>query len=236
MPVYNEATALERVVREWLDRVGAACPEAVLCLVDDGSTDATPAVLDKLAAELPALRVLRQANAGHGQACMNGYRAALAAGARWVLQVDSDGQCDASYFDLLWRTRGEAVAILGRRRRRGDGLVRTAISRLLSVVIYGATGVRVRDANSPYRLMRGDALADALARVRPDVHLANILIALTLQAGPGITWVDVGFRPRIAPTPFRARYFLGQAIQLWGDLWRWKTDTRRAHSPATGGA
>jgi glycosyltransferase involved in cell wall biosynthesis len=233
MPVYNEAAAVEGVVREWTAGVWAVCPGAVFCLVDDGSTDATAAVLDRLAADLPELRVVRQANAGHGQACATGYRAALKAGARWVLQVDSDGQCDPGCFERLWRARGAGAAVLGRRRRRQDGLVRTLISRALALVVYAATGVRVRDANSPYRLMRADALADALPRVAPDVYLANILVALTLAAGPGITWVNVGFRQRIRPTPFRPRYFLVQAIRLWGDLRRWKGETRRAHSRAT---
>jgi glycosyltransferase involved in cell wall biosynthesis len=202
--------------------------------VDDGSTDATtPAVLDRLGQDLPALRVLRQSNAGHGQACLTGYRAALEGGARWVLQVDSDGQCDARYFESMWGARGDASAVFGRRRRRQDGLARTIISRALALMVRAATGVRVADANSPYRLMRADALADALARVRPGVYLANILLAVTLQAGPGITWVEVGFRARSRPTPLRLHYFLAQAVRLWGDLRRWRSDTRRARSRAT---
>jgi glycosyltransferase involved in cell wall biosynthesis len=233
MPVYNEGPAAEKAVREWTARVRAACPDAVVCLVDDGSTDATPVVLEGLAADIPALRLLRQRNAGHGQACANGYRAALQADARWVLQVDSDGQCDSAYFERLWSVRDAAVAVFGRRRRRQDGLVRTVISRGLSMVIYAATGVWVRDANSPYRLMRADVLADALPRVSSDVYLANVLLALTLQAGPGITWVEVGFRARIRPTPLRLRYFLAQAARVWGDLRRWRSGTRRARSRAT---
>lgn len=233
MPVYNEASAVDGVVREWTTGVRALCPGAVVCLVDDGSTDGTAAVLDGLAAALPSLRVVHQANAGHGQACVAGYRAALEAGARWVLQVDSDGQCDPAYFERLWNARGGGVAVLGRRRRRQDGFVRTVISRVLSVEVYAATGVWVRDSNSPYRLLRADVLAEALPRVSPHVYLANILVALTLQAGPGITWVEVGFRERIRPTPVRLSYFLRQAIQLWGDLRRWHSDRRRAPSRAS---
>jgi dolichol-phosphate mannosyltransferase len=227
IPVYNEASAVDGVVREWTGSVWAVCPGAVFCLVDDGSTDGTAGVLDRLAAELPALQVVHQANAGHGQACVAGYRAALAAGARWVLQVDSDGQCDPGYFERLWNARGDGAAVVGRRRRRQDGFARTVISRVLSLEVCAATGVWVRDSNSPYRLMRADALAGALPRVASNVYLANILVALTLEAGRGITWVDVGFRRRIRETPFRPRYFLRQAIQLWGDLRRWKRHTRR---------
>lgn len=233
MPVYNEGAAAETAVREWTTRVRAVCPEAVFCLVDDGSTDATPAVLEALAADVPGLGVVRQRNAGHGQACLNGYRTALNAGARWVLQVDSDGQCDATHFERLWAARHDRAAVFGRRRRREDGRARTVISRVLSLVVYGATGTWVRDSNSPYRLMRADALAAALPRVGADVYLANVLLAVTLEAGPGITWVDVGFRRRIRSTPLRLRYFVAQAARLWRDLRRWKTDTRRARSRAT---
>jgi glycosyltransferase involved in cell wall biosynthesis len=233
VPVYNEGPALETAVREWAAAVQAICPGAVFCVVDDGSTDETAAVLDGLAAAFPALQVLRQANAGHGQACVNGYRAAVQAGARWVLQVDSDGQCDSRHFSALWQSRGHAAAVLGRRRRRQDGLVRTGISRALSLVIFTATGVWVRDANSPYRLMRADALAAALPRVPETVYLANILVALILQRAGGITWIDVGFRPRIRPAPLRLQYFIAQAIRLWGDLRRWRSGTRRGRSRAT---
>jgi len=200
----------------------------VLCVVDDGSTDDTPAVLDRLALEVPTLEVLRQTNAGHGAACVNGYRTALNGRARWVFQVDSDGQCDPRHFEALWQSREHAAAVLGRRRRRQDGPARTVISRALSLVILAATGVWVRDANSPYRLMRADALAAALLRVPADVYLANVLVAVTLQRDHGITWVDVGFRRRIRAAPLRPRYFIVQALRLWGDLRRWKRGTGRA--------
>jgi glycosyltransferase involved in cell wall biosynthesis len=233
MPVYNEGAATATAVHEWAAGVRALCPEAVVCIVDDGSTDDTPAVLESVASALPAIRVLRQRNAGHGQACVNGYRTALDSGAHWILQVDSDGQCDPACFARLWSARHGKAAVFGLRRQRQDGLVRTVISRVLTLVVYAATGTWVRDSNSPYRLMRADALSRALPRVGSDVYLANVLVAVELEAGPGLTWVDVGFRQRFRPSPFRPRYFLVQAVRLWRDLRRWRSDTRRARSRAT---
>src|SRR5262245_29088846 len=125
MPTYNEGPGVEVALREWAAAVSAVIPEATFCVVDDGSTDETPAVLARLAGELSALRVLRQPNAGHGQACLAGYRTALGLGAHWVLQVDSDGQCDPRHFGDLWAVRHDAPAVLGHRRRRDDGLART---------------------------------------------------------------------------------------------------------------
>ncbi len=59
-----------------------------LLLVDDGSTDGTPIILNKLALQ-HGVTAVRQANAGHGAAVMNGYRRALSATLRqrWVIGV-----------------------------------------------------------------------------------------------------------------------------------------------------
>ena len=234
MPVYNEGPAVEVALREWMPAVRVAVPHATFCVVDDGSTDETPAVLTRVAGELPALRVVRQPNAGHGQACVAGYRAALGGGARWVLQVDSDGQCDARHFADLWAARHDAPAVLGRRRRRGDGLARTLVSRALALVVCAATGRRVHDANSPYRLMRADVLAAALPRIPPDVYLTNVLLAVDLAAHAGIRWVDVGFRARMRTAALRPRYFLTQARGLWRDLRRYRrSEALRAGSPGS---
>jgi dolichol-phosphate mannosyltransferase len=222
MPVYNEDHAVESVLREWTAAARAVVPGVTVCVVDDGSTDETPAVLARLAAEQPGLRIIRQPNAGHGQACMTAYRAALDGSADWVLQVDSDGQCDARYFGLLWAAGREAPAVLGRRRHREDGLARALISRVLTVVVLAATGRWVRDANTPYRLMRADVLAAALPRIPAGVSLVNVLLALDLAAHTTIRWVDVGFRARPRPAAHGRRYFLRHAHGLWRDLRRYR--------------
>src|SRR5215510_5744483 len=125
MPVYNEGPAVEAALHEWIAAVRAVVSDATFCVVDDGSTDETPDTLARCAGEFPGLRVIRQPNAGHGQACLAAYRAAIDGGAGWVLQVDSDGQCDARHFGALWTARHDAPAVFGRRRRRADGLART---------------------------------------------------------------------------------------------------------------
>jgi glycosyltransferase involved in cell wall biosynthesis len=222
MPVYNEGPALEAALREWTAAVRAVVSDARFCVVDDGSTDETPAVLARCVGQLPGLRVLGQPNRGHGQACLAAYRAALGGGAGWVLQVDSDGQCDARHFGALWAARHAAPAVLGCRRRRADGLARTLVSGVLALVVRAGTGRWLRDANSPYRLMRSDVLTAALARIPADVSLANVLVAVDLETHTTIRWVDVGFRARARPTPIRPRYFVMQARRLWRDLRRYR--------------
>ena len=203
VPVYNEGSAVESVLREWTTAVDVSVPDAILCVVDDGSSDETPAVLARLAASLPGLRVLAQANAGHGQACLSGYRAALEGGAGWVLQIDSDGQCDPQYFEAVWKKRTEHASIFGKRVDRDDGAARKVISWFCRVATHIATGVPVRDPNVPYRLMRADVLKPAIADFPQDFGLSNILVSVVLQKGlgPKMGFVPIGFRDRTGGEP-----------------------------------
>jgi glycosyltransferase involved in cell wall biosynthesis len=199
IPIYDEELAIAQVVREWIPVLRATGATVVVRIIDDGSRDGTPAVLADLSREFPELSVHRQPNAGHGPACLRGYRDALADGADWIFQIDSDGQCDPQYFPQLWALREQHRAVYGVRTRRDDGLQRWMISRVVSTVVFATMGRWVRDANVPYRLMHRDVLADAVRFVSDDVPLLNIVIA-ALQIGD-VAWVPIRFLRRIAGQP-----------------------------------
>lgn len=219
MPVFDEEASIARVFAEWLPALRALGAPLRLLAVDDGSRDRTPELLTALAAANPEVEVHRQANAGHGRACLVGYQRALEGGAGWVLQIDSDGQCDPAHLPSLWRAREEHPVVFGYRARRDDGLARWAISRVLSVVAWVGDGTWVGDANVPYRLIRRDALAAAVAAVPDDFELVNVLVALRLARSTGIRWVPIRFRERhggrgsLRPSAF-ARHALLLSRQL----------------------
>src|SRR3982751_1892064 len=84
MPVFNEAVNLPGVIAEWFDCFQRLGSDFTFLAVNDGSTDQTATVLDRLARELgPRLRVISKANSGHGRSCRYGYEIGLAEGARW---------------------------------------------------------------------------------------------------------------------------------------------------------
>src|SRR4051812_11683328 len=99
MPVYNEEAGITKVAGDWLHAFGRAGISHCLIAINDGSRDQTLPLLKQCAADFPGrLLVIDQPNAGHGKSCRRGYERALEEGTPWVLQIDSDGQCDPAYF------------------------------------------------------------------------------------------------------------------------------------------
>ncbi len=114
VPVFDEAEVLPLLVgrlRPALDALGESYEVVV---VDDGSRDATPVLLERFRRDWPQLRIVRlRANAGHQAAIAAGIARAVGA---WVVTLDADLQDPP---ELI----AEMLAG-GSRRRRGRGLRR----------------------------------------------------------------------------------------------------------------
>lgn len=200
MPVFNEQASIRKVVREWFEEIQNWTEDFVFIVLDDGSLDATRALLARLEQELgPRLLVHSQANQGHGQTCLQGYRQALKLGAPWVLQIDSDGQCDPQYFFRFWNQRGKYDVILGNRARRDDGWQRVMASHVLRLTILLFAKTICRDANVPYRLMSAASLQRWVEKVPSGFFLSNVALAILMKR-------DSSLRHGFVPICFRERY------------------------------
>ena len=204
VPVYFVLVCFVAVLEEWRACLTGLKIEFILLVIDDGSKDETPARLNALS--WPELNIHRHANRGHGQSCLVGYQLARELGAEYVFQIDSDGQCDPTSFSRIWSRRNEAPAIYGRRLQRDDGLARKIISLVLRCLLKLSWHTRLNDANVPYRLYRTEIAARGAARVPPSFDLANIGLALLLEAE--------GFREE--PIHFRDRLGGHPSVRWWG--------------------
>jgi dolichol-phosphate mannosyltransferase len=199
-PVYNEEGSIRLVVQEWIEALRRLGIASTFLILDDGSTDGTPAVLEQLGGEFPELRVLRNANRGHGPTCTHGYRLAIESNAEWVFQIDSDGQCNPSYFPTVWAARTKSEAVFGFRTRRDDGLSRLVVSRVLSSLVFLLTGKWIRDSNVPYRLIHRPLLQRVLGRIPEDARFPNVLLSIAIARDTPQVWVPIRFRERSAGT------------------------------------
>lgn len=199
MPVFNEAVNARAVVSEWFDCLRALGADFVFLAVNDGSTDDTADVLASLATELgPRFRVITKPNSGHGRSCREGYELALTEDAGWIFQVDSDGQCDPSFFPKFYAHRANHDCLFAYRRSRDDGWGRKAVSFCCRMLLFISTGTYLRDPNVPYRLIRAGALRAALRRIPVDFDLQNIALTFALTKEAGLRWKHL-------PIHFRAR-------------------------------
>jgi len=199
MPVYNEEQCIRAVCEEWLQLAGEA---GCVVAVDDGSRDATAAILAELARANPRLRVVRQENQGHGAAVLRGYAEALALRLEWIFQVDSDGQFVAEDFWRLWEARGRSAFLLGCRAARQDHPLRIFLSKVHRGVLRALFGARIADPNIPFRLMRADLLERLLGRVPAGTFAPNVLLALlAARAGEAPGNIPVRHRARVSGAP-----------------------------------
>ena len=222
LPVYNEQASVRKVAIEFFEEIENWTEHFVFLALDDGSTDNTPTVLDRLRMQLgPRFEILRHANRGHGQTCLAGYRAAAARGIPFVLQIDSDGQCDPQYFFRFWRLRERADVIYGVRTKRDDGIRRVIASMVLRVFLLVGFRVLCLDANVPYRLMKTDKIAPFVDRIGPDFNLANIGLAVALKRAAGIVdaHVPIRFRERYGGEPsVKLSLFGRKAMELYRNI------------------
>ena len=207
VPVYDEAEVLplfaERL-RPTLDALGETYEVLV---VDDGSTDATPALLERVRREWPAVRVVRlRANSGHQAALSAGLARARGA---WVVSIDADLQDPPETIAaMLQAARSQGVDVVyGVRTDRSSD---SAFKRLTADLFYRLVGRAGHGAPShagDFRLM-SRATVDAV-NVLPEHHRVLRLVVPAL----GFPSASVGYR-REARAAGRSKYPFGKMLRL----------------------
>lgn len=222
MPAYNEEAAIEGAVEEVRTRVLDRVEGADLVVVDDGSTDGTSAKLRGLAEADPRVRIVRQANQGHGPALIRGMDEAR--GNR-VLLVDSDRQIPLDDFPLWWAEAQGAHGVFGVRRERHDPPVRLRLTRLIHAVLPRLFGVSLADANVPCKLFVRSLWEEARAYIPPGTLAPSLFLAVfAARRGHDIRHVPVPHRARSTGVEslrkLRLATFAGRAfLQLLAFRW-----------------
>lgn len=178
IPAYNEEANIERTVREWYSVLKRHNNngESRLVVINDGSTDHTWKILCKLSESMPLLKPLKKQNGGHGSSVLYGYRYAINKGADYIFQTDADGQTDPAEFEEFWNLREQYNAIIGKRSVRGDGKCRKFIESTVCLILRMIFGIKVPDANAPFRLMQSDLVKKYIKKLPMDYNLPNIMM------------------------------------------------------------
>ena len=199
IPAYNEEKNIENCINDWYPIVERynCNGQARLLIVDDGSKDNTAKLLNDATKNKPLLEYHTKKNGGHGTAVLYGYRHAIEKGADYVFQTDSDGQTDPEEFDVFWQNRDGYDAVIGERLERGDGPGRKFVESVVCFLLRLVFGVKTKDANAPFRLMKSDKLKKYLDILPEDFNIPNIMLtACYLYFDDSTKFIPISFKPR----------------------------------------
>ncbi len=214
IPCYNEADAIENVVHDWSDALREMGETFEIIIINDGSTDGSGRILDKVRKDNKGLRVLHQLNLGHDVAVRRGYEMAKG---RFILQIDGNGRYEPNEFQDLWARRSECRLVLGQRTHRLDGIAHRLLSGAMRRLLDWFFGTGLVDPNAPFRLMQRQTVAYCLRRVPASRTAVDLVLSIMIrQEFPN----EVGE----VPVPHRLRTLglrRSGVTRLLGRAWRY---------------
>ncbi|HEY7291283.1 MAG TPA: glycosyltransferase family 2 protein [Vicinamibacterales bacterium] len=151
-PAYNDSGTIASMVIRAVQTASELTPDFEVIVVNDGSADATPAIIDELARTYVQVRAVHHPkNRGYGGALQTGFRSATK---DLIFYTDGDAQYDPAELKTLWEQIGDADLVNGYKISRSDPLHRIIIGRVYHHIVKTLFGLTVRDVDCDFRLMR----------------------------------------------------------------------------------
>ncbi len=222
VPAHNEAERLPPTVERLVQFCNDHGSTELVLAVDVQSEDETVVIAEKLATDVPFMRVTEVTSRGKGHAILAGLEAATG---EMALMVDCDLAVAPEEFPkLIEVAETGAVAIASRSvpgaRRIGEPLLRYAIGRIFNTAVRAAILPRVRDTQCGFKAFRRDTGLELLRQVRTRRWVFDVeLIALALKQGVEVIEVPVTWYYRHGSKVQPLRHAVGVGSDLW-TVWR----------------
>lgn len=152
-PAYNDGGTIASMVLSAMLVLEDLTDDYEITVVNDGSSDYTPEILDRLAADYERVRVIHhQKNRGYGGALRTGFASATR---EWIFYTDGDAQYDVRDLRKLYPMLTESVDMVqGYKISRNDPWYRKVIGRIYHHIVRLTFGLRLRDVDCDFRLLR----------------------------------------------------------------------------------
>lgn len=152
-PAMNDGGTIASMVLAARAALRRSAREYEIIVVNNGSLDYTPLVLDGLTRVIPELRVIHDDRPlGYGGALRTGF---AKASKEWIFYTDGDAQYNPLELEQLVEAAGEGIDVVnGYKTARQDPLYRVLIGRLYHHTARLLFGFRLRDVDCDFRLFR----------------------------------------------------------------------------------
>jgi glycosyltransferase involved in cell wall biosynthesis len=218
-PAFNDAESISPLVRSVLEVLPTLTDDYEVLVVDDGSTDATPAVLDELARVTRHLKVIHHpTNLGYGAALRSGFANVTK---ELIFYTDGDGQYDVSELTSLCRQLDSSVDVVnGFKVKRADKGHRKLLGGIYNQMTRWLFRLPIRDVDCDFRLLR----RSAIQRISLEASSGAICLELVYKlAAAGCVFKEVPVhhypRPYGESEFFKPRHVARTAFDFVGLWW-----------------
>ncbi|MEM9941157.1 MAG: glycosyltransferase family 2 protein [Planctomycetota bacterium] len=191
IPVFNEQESLEELHRQIDELARGQDYDIEIVMVDDGSTDQTWEIMERLAEKDHRIRCYRfRRNFGKAAGLRAG---ANRASGKYVVTMDADLQDDPAEVPRMFEKMGDDFDLVsGWKKKRHDPLGKTLPSKVFNWLVGYLTGVRLHDHNCGFKLYRREVFDEV--KLYGEMH--RFVPVLAASRGFRVTEIPVNHRKR----------------------------------------
>jgi len=162
-PIHNESFIIEQTLRNYVSELESRIGDVEFIAAEDGSTDDTKPILERLAGELPLRLFMSPRRKGYQQALKD---AVAHATKPWLFIVDSDYQFAVIDFWRLEPWRDRCDVILGTKTPRRDPFYRRFLAGGYNILLRLLFGVPYRAMDPGCGLVRRELVEELAPKIR----------------------------------------------------------------------
>jgi glycosyltransferase involved in cell wall biosynthesis len=226
VPLFNEEESVAVLLARIEEVLSSFSFASEIVMVDDGSSDGTWSILEKLKEGRPHLRAIRlRRNYGQTSAMVAGFEQSVG---EIIITMDGDLQNDPADIPLLLEKMNQGFDIVsGWRRERQDHFSRVWPSRIANLIISRTTGVALHDYGCSLKAYR----ADCIKSLHGYGEMHRFFPALASMTGARVTEVPVRHYPRRFGV---SKYGFDRILKVFSDIFAINLIIRFSATPLKG--
>jgi glycosyltransferase involved in cell wall biosynthesis len=214
-PCFNEQASVETLTRKTVSVVGKLTDDFEVIIVNDGSSDDTAAIADRLAEEISQVRVVHHPrNLGYGHALRSGFKAATK---ELVFYTDGDSQFNIEELADILPLIETCDIVSCYRLNRQEGLMRKINAFCWTRLVCFLFHLKLRDIDCAFKLYRR-RIFDDMNLISTGALIDTEVLARAVRKGCTIVQHGVRHYPRVAGRPTGAN--IRVIIRAFRELFR----------------